>query len=63
MLEKIETLIEEGEDIIDGIEVMKTNNEPGVTEEILMDATEIITSIIVARGVETERIATIFLKD
>ena len=60
---EIDTLIEEGEDIVDGIETMELNEEPGISEGVLMDATEIITSIIVARGMETDRIAPIFLQD
>ena len=34
--DEIETLIEEGEDIIDGIEAMKVNKEPGIPDEILL---------------------------
>ena len=60
---EVETLVEEGEDIVDGIEAMELNKEPGICEEVLIGATEIITSIIVARGMENERIAPVFLKD
>ena len=45
--------VKEGEDILDGLELMLTENGSGVTEKILMDATEIITAIIVARGLDT----------
>ena len=41
---------------------MLTEDDSGVTEEVLIDATEIITTIIVARGMEAQRIATIFQK-
>jgi hypothetical protein len=34
----------------------------GVTEEVLVDATEIITAILVARGLETQRVAPLFQK-
>ena len=40
------TLMEEGEKILDGL----TENDREVTDGILKDATEIITAIIVARG-------------
>ena len=36
---------------------MLAEETSGVTEEVLMDATEIITAIIVARGLETHRVA------
>ena len=44
-------LIEEGEDILDGLET--TEDGSGVSEEILMDSNGIITAIIVARALET----------
>ena len=56
------TMMEEGEDIQDGLESMLTEDGTGVTDEVLIDATEIITTIIVARGMETQRIAPIFQK-
>ena len=60
---KTETLVEEGEDILDGLEAMNGDETGEVTEEILMDAAEIITAIIVARDVETSKVAPIFQKD
>ena len=51
------TMMEESEDILDGLESMLTEEGSGVTEEVLIDATEIITTIIVARGMKTQRIA------
>ena len=60
---EIETLVEEGEDILDGLEAMNGDETGEVTEEILMDAAEIITAIIVARDVETSKVAPIFQKD
>ena len=56
------TLIEEGEDILDGLEAMHAEEGSEVSEEILMDATEVITAIIVAKGLETKRVAPIFQK-
>jgi hypothetical protein len=60
---EVETLAEEGEDILDGLETMNMEEGSGVSDEVLMDATEIITAIIVARGLESERVAPIFQKD
>ena len=60
---EIETMIEEGEDILDGLETMLTEDNSGVTGDILMDATEIITAIIVAQGLKTNRVAPLFQKD
>ena len=56
------TLIEEGEDVLDGLESMLEEDDSGVNEEVLTDATEIITTIIVARGMETQRVAPMFQK-
>ena len=57
------TLMEEGEDILDGLETMLTEKGSGVTEDILMDATEIINDIIVAQGLVSQRVAPLFQKD
>ena len=35
------TMVEEGEDILDGLEAMLVEGTSGVTDEFLMDATEI----------------------
>ena len=42
------TMVEEGEDILDGLESMLEEGGSGVNEDILKDTTEIITTIIVA---------------
>ena len=47
---EIETMVEEGEDILDGLETMLTVEGSVVSGEILMDATEIITAIIEKDG-------------
>ena len=57
------TLVEEGEDILDGLEAMLTEESSGVSDDVIMDATEVITAILVARGLETSRVAPIFQKD
>ena len=56
-------MVEEGEDILDGLETMLTVEGSVVSGEILMDATEIITAIIEARGLVTKRLAPLFQKD
>ena len=56
------TMLEDSEDILDGLESMLTDEGRGVTVDVLTDATEIITTIIVARGMETHRIAPKFQK-
>ena len=55
-------MVEEGEDILYGLESMLTEDGSGVTEEGLMDATKVITAIIVARGLQTQRVAPLFQK-
>ena len=57
------TLVEEGEDILDGLETMVREEDSGVTEEILLDATEMVTAIIVARGLINRRVAPLFHQD
>ena len=55
------TLMEEGEDILDGLEMMEKAGEiPG---DILMDSTELITALIVARNLNSDRMPTTFQKD
>ena len=62
MLENdLDTLVEEGEDILDGMELMEGVGE--VSKELLMDSTEIITSIIVARNMMYDQEMPTFLKD
>ena len=60
---EVETLVEECEDILDGLEEMNGDETGEVTEEVLMDAAEIVTAIIVARSIESSRAAPIFQKD
>ena len=47
-----DTLVEEGENILDGLEGMREAEE--ITENLLLDITEIITALIIARGTEEE---------
>ena len=55
-------MIEESEDILDGLESMLAEEGSGVPEEVLIDATEIITAIIVAGEMKTQGIAPLFQK-
>ena len=48
------TLVEEGEDILDGLEMMEGLKE--ISEEILMDATEMITTLIISRNLHYHNI-------
>ena len=52
------TLTEEGEDILDGIEVMEECGE--VSGTLLLDITEVITALIIARKLDTDRIMPTF---
>ena len=54
------TLVEEGEDILDGMEVLRDGNEGGVTDEMLMDVTDIITSILIGSSWKVKKVAPIF---
>ena len=56
------TLIEEGEDILDGLELMMDNKEEGMTMETLMDVTEIITTLLIWRSLTGKKIAPVFQK-
>ena len=58
---KDDTLVEEGEDILDGLETMEGLGE--VSEKLLMDSTEIITSIIVARKMDDDHEMPTFQRD
>ena len=42
---------------------MLTEEDSGVSDEVLIDATEIVTAIMVARVLETSRVAPLFQKD
>ena len=48
---------------MDGLETMLAEEGSGVIDEVLMDATEIISAIIIARGLTTNRVTPIFMKD
>ena len=54
------TLVEESEDIVDGLETMKVEGE--ISEKLLLDSTEIIT-LIIARNLCPRTMPTTFLKD
>ena len=56
-----DTLVEEGEDILDGLEVMEDLGE--VSIRLLMDSTELITSVILARGLIDGQDMPTFQKD
>ena len=49
-------LVEEAEDMIDGLEEMTATKEMSMTEEVLMKATEIITAIVVARNMDLGKV-------
>ena len=51
------TLVEEGEDILDGLEMMEKDGE--IAGDLLLDSTEIITMLI-ARNLCSDRIPTTF---
>ena len=55
------TLMEEGEDILDGLEVMEGCGE--VSGTLLLDITEIITALTVARNLDTSRMIPTFQQD
>ena len=54
------TLMEEGEDILDGLELMTESGE--VSNSFLVDCTDIITTLIVARNLENEEVMPTFQK-
>ena len=53
-------MIEEGEDILDGIELMVANKEEGMTMETMMDITEVITTLVIGRGLTSKKLAPVF---
>ena len=55
-----EILVEEGEDIIEGLEMMEVEGE--ISNELLLDSTEIIT-LLIARNLCYQEMNTSFLKD
>ena len=54
-------LVEEAEDILDGLEERTKDGEMGMTEELLLEATEIVTSVVIAWNMDLERVS--FMKD
>jgi hypothetical protein len=46
------TLVEEGEDILDGLELMMESGE--ISGTLLLDSTEIVTALIVARNLDVD---------
>ena len=54
------TLMEEGEDILDGLELMADSGE--VSSTLLLDCTEMITTLIVARNLDDEEVMPTFQK-
>ena len=57
---EITTMVEEGEDILDGLESMLGDDGNEVTEDILKDVTELITTIIIAEEMAKHRVAPVF---
>ena len=55
------TLMEEGEDILDGLEMMAKAGE--VSDNLLIDCTELITTLIVARNLDDEEMMPAVQKD
>ena len=49
-------LVEEAEDILDGLEQMVEEGDMGMEEVLLIEATEIITSVVLAWNLDVERI-------
>ena len=49
-------LVEEAEDILDGLEQMVEDGDMGMEEELLIEATELITSVVLAWNLDVERI-------
>ena len=52
------TLMEEGEDI--GLELMMDNKEEGMTMETMMDVTEVITTLLIGKGLTSMKISPVF---
>jgi hypothetical protein len=55
------TLVEEGEDILDGLEMMRESGE--ISGTLLLDSTEIVTALIVARSLDMNRVMPTFQQD
>ena len=49
-------LVEEAEDILDGLEQMVEDGDMGMEEELLIEATEVVTSVVLAWNLDVERI-------
>ena len=50
-------MVEEAEDILDGLEKLAEEEELGMSVELLVEATEIVTSLVVAWNIALERIS------
>ena len=53
-------LIGEGEDILDGLELIMDNKEEGITMETMMDLTEVITTLLIGKGLTSMKISPVF---
>ena len=60
---EVVTLVEEAEDILDGLESMLGEDGNAVTLDILKDVTEIMATIVIAEKMTNQKMAPIFLKD
>ena len=49
-------LMEEAEDMLDGLEDLKEAGEMGMTNNILMETTEVITALVLAKNPDMEKI-------
>ena len=54
-------MVEEGEDILDGLELMLESTE--ISGSLLLDSTELITALIVARNLDVDRVMPTFQQD
>ena len=59
---EVATLIEESEDILDGLEAMQSEANGGFTEEVLIDTIEIITAVMVAHEMKDQQLTPVFHK-
>ena len=50
-------LVEEAEDILDRFEQLAEAGEMGMTKELLLEATDIVTAVVVAWNIDVERIS------
>ena len=54
-------LVEEAEDMLDGLQVMTEEKETGMREEILIQATDIVTALVIAGNLDLGKVS--FQKD